>query len=165
VWCDRDGRTRSEKMDMIKSGNVPASPDYDDPYWNKNRACEQHIKSRNKRNELNFIMSYLQSVNHRPRYCKNTVILDHYKWTHGLYQYLHKRAVQYKKKGLHWWKDSRDILLHMRHHNQSICVTCSEPQCINTLTNTPVNYDEEKVFFGRRDHYGKTSNAAKKLKL
>ncbi len=155
VWCDRDGKTRKEKLEMIQQGTVPSEIDYHDPYWNRERACLQHIRARNKHKDMDFITSHLTAATSRPKYCKTNVLLDHYKWTYGLAQYLYQRAISYKQRGLHWWRDSRDILLHLRHHKGSVCVHCKEAACVSAATSQAVKYNDDLTFYGRRDHYGR----------
>ena len=164
VWCDRDGRTRNEKLEMIQQGSVSSEIDYKDPYWNRERACSQHIRDRNKHKDMDFISSHLTAATTRPKYCKTNVLLDHYKWTYGLASYLYQRAISYKKKGLHWWRDSRDILLHLRHHNGSLCVKCKEPVCKIAKTNQALDYDDNLVFYSRKDHYGQKDKNKHKSK-
>jgi hypothetical protein len=72
LWCDREG-------DLKLNG-----------YWNKSKACTEHIVGRNKAKLTAFIMPHLAGVNRRPKYCKQEVVVDHYKFLFGIEAYLRK---------------------------------------------------------------------------
>jgi len=157
VWCDRDGFTRKEKHAMIQKGVTDYMEAGPNKPWSRVRACNRHIEARKKTSDRRMIMKYLGDVPYRPRYCKNEVQMDHYKWIDGIRAYLFKRANDYRKQGFHWWRDSRDILVHIQNHDGKICVACKGAQCVDTRTNTPVAADPFGVFFSRRDLYGRAS--------
>jgi hypothetical protein len=157
VWCDRDGFTQQEKRAMIQEGVTDYKDAGPDKPWNRVRACNRHIEARRKTRDRRVIMKHLVHVPYRPRYCKHEVQMDHYKWFDGILAYLVTRATDYRKKGLHWWLDSRDLLMNIQNHNGKICVNCRGSQCVDTRTNTSVPADPFGVFFSRRDSYGKAS--------
>jgi len=168
VWCDRDGISGDKKKQMIQQGDWSfdqAGPEYNmQNEWNYRKACHRHIMARNKGDEFDMIMNYLGKVPYRPRICKTTVILDHYKWTAGIREYLYKRAIEYRDRGLHWWRDSRDILLHLQHHEGFFCVHCEESACRDVRVGYNISIKPDEIFFSRRDHYGRRPQAIEKKK-
>ena len=110
--------------------------------------CKKHIKGRNKHKFAYDIISALPINTYQPaKYCKTTVLLDHYKFVDGIQSYLKTRYVTYKEKGLYWWTDSWRFLTHIERHHNSICVNCKVSQCFNTLNSTIVEADPDKSFW------------------
>jgi len=163
VWCDRDGFTRAEKREMITKGDTAyllSGPGVKN--WNREKACTRHIAARGKHAEKKMIMKYISDTPYRPRYCKTEVDMDHYKWIDGIRAYLYKRAIEYRKQGLHWWRDSRDILMHIQYHDGRICVWCKEAKCVDTRMAQIAPIDPLEVFYSRRDYYGRASWSRKR---
>ena len=113
VWCDRStGRGA----------------------WNKTAACARHAHERAKSKLLPLIYANVPNLQSRPRYCPSKVPLRHYKFVLGVTDYLQRRMNSYRRLGLHWWKDSKLFLGHIREHGGRVCVDCKGMRCVDTLT-------------------------------
>jgi hypothetical protein len=107
-----------------------ASPSFSTTKWNWLESCITHIDDRiDKSTDPSQILSLLLEFDKTPRFCPTTVSIHHFKFIAGVEEYLVKRALSYKSKGLAWWKQSYDIINHIRSHNNSLCVKCPEYQC------------------------------------
>jgi len=132
VWCDRSGGSGS--------GGGGKS-------WNKTRACAQHAHDRAKSKLLPLILAHTPNLQTRPRYCRTKVPLRHYKFLHGVQEHLARRMESYRRLGLHWWRDSRLFLEHLRSHGGRVCVECTGMGCVDTRTGQRVRETlEESVF-------------------
>ena len=98
--------------------------------WNQTKACMRHLAMRaDKSAPARAILSLLPTHRRKPRQCRTRVPIDHYKFVSGVEMYLFKRAVHYKRLGLGWWRQSYEIIDHMRQHGGRICVECPEMNC------------------------------------
>lgn len=118
VWCDR--------------------PAGEGGSWNKTAACARHAHDRAKSRLLPLILSNVQNMRARPRYCPTRVPLRHYKFVAGVEAYLERRMTSYRRQGLHWWKDSRQFLEHLGAHGGRVCVDCRGMKCIDTRSGDAV---------------------------
>lgn len=114
--------------------------------WNMTKACSKHIYDRGKSKYTDYILSQLPIITRQPRLCHTSVNIDHYKFIHGIEDYLRKRVVIYQKQGKHWWRDSFKFLMHLQKYNGSICVDCHANKCVDTLTNELVSTNKDKSF-------------------
>jgi len=129
VWCDRPGkRDRSSK-------------------WNKTSACAQHAHDRAKSRLLPLVLANVPNLAARPRYCHTKVPLRHYKFTRGVDAYLEERMTSYRKQGLHWWRDSKLFVEHLRSHGGRVCVECQGMKCVDTRTGTRLAENAEELAF------------------
>jgi hypothetical protein len=115
IWCDRAVKnfTRVVHDHRVNKTIVRQAA----PSEERHLACIEHIRDRNKGSLGREILQQLPNHNVRPIYCNTVVTLDHYKFTHGLVNYLQRRYEVYKNKKLHWWKDSYRVLEHLKNHN------------------------------------------------
>ena len=98
--------------------------------WNQTAACLRHLAMRaDKSAPARAILALLPTHRTKPRQCPTRVPIDHYKFVSGVELYLFRRAVHYKRLGLGWWRQSYEILDHMRQHGGRICVDCPEINC------------------------------------
>ena len=56
-----------------------------------------------------------------------------------------ERTKTYRMLGFHWWKDSREILLHIKGMGGRMCVECKDALCVDT------NPDNRKHAFRRSE--------------
>lgn len=111
-------------------GGTGGARDASDDLWKRTRACVRHVAIRaDKSTPARMILDLLPVMPHKPRQCKTKVPIDHYKFVSGVEMYLFKRAVSYKQKGLGWWRQSYNILDHMRQHQGRVCTSCPDMNC------------------------------------
>lgn len=126
VWCDRNGG--------------------DGRIWNKTLACRTHAHDRAKSRYLPLVLANIPNMVTKPKYCPTKVPLFHYKFVHGVEEYLLERMRSYKALGLHWWKDSRLFVEHIREHGGKVCVRCNGMRCVDTTTGKRVQEEENSAF-------------------
>ena len=131
VWCDRSGNSGVGGSER----------------WNKTRACAQHAHDRAKSKLLPLILAHTSNLQARPRFCRTKVPLRHYKFLHGVEEHLARRMESYRRLGLHWWRDSRLFLEHLRRHGGRVCVECAGMGCVDTRTGQPVRESLEESSF------------------
>jgi hypothetical protein len=111
-------------------GDLKGTPD---DRWNRTLACVRHVSLRaDKSTPARLILDLLPAFPAKPRQCRTKVPIDHYKFVSGVELYLFKRALSYKKKGLGWWRQSYNILDHMRQHQGRVCIACADMNCTRT---------------------------------
>jgi len=177
IWCSPRSGAGSDSLKKLRHSveeeQILAFNDMSDDVLVRNNTkayesiCEKHIVGREKSKFSMEIRGALSNTSFPARYCKTIVAIDHFKFVGGIKQYLDTRWRTYKTKGLHWWRDSYKMLVHIERHNQTICTTCSSSKCVDTSGGKlkRVEVDPSKVFYcGRRDEECLPKNA-KEVKL
>ena len=138
VWCDRSGSGSGSGSGGGGGGSGRA--------WNRTRACAEHAHDRAKSRLLPLILAHTPNLRARPRYCPTKVPLRHFKFVRGVEEHLSRRAASYKRQGLHWWKDSKLFVEHLRAHGGRVCVHCPGMRCVDTRTGAPLAEDALQHF-------------------
>lgn len=132
VWCSKLGKKElKDNLDMYKmhlEKSKGYSPHEEEFYRGKyEQTCIDHIEDRSKEDLKDYIMSHLPYNTITPRYCKTSVLIDHFKFIDGLRKYLYDRMKTYKQKKLTWWRDSARFLRFIRLH-KGICTNYNDSE-------------------------------------
>jgi hypothetical protein len=126
----RGGRHGADAAEDRRRRLATSRPPRHTTAWNQTASCLRHLAMRaDKSAPARAILALLPTHRTKPRQCRTRVPIDHYKFVSGVELYLFRRAVHYKRLGLGWWRQSYEILDHMRQHGGRICVDCPEINC------------------------------------
>ena len=137
------------------------------------KICDDHIKLRKRTEFKDLIIESIPYNTVPPRYCTNTVMIDHFKFINGLRRYLFNRVKTYREMKLDWsaelvltlffsillqlsyfilyvcprnrWRDSARFLHFIKLH-KGICIDCEKSGCVNAKTGKAIEIVPNKVY-------------------